>query len=304
MEAIGKPITQFEYFDAIKQNLDDKIGRAIRDGEKNKASRFLGLKKVLLNEMDEKLPIYKDAREAFAGLKSLEGAAEAGQMFFKLKPSEVRKLTDDMADSERRMFKLGAKQAIIDKINSSLMTHDKIKKLFGREGDAQKLKSVFDNFDQFAEFKKALEREANFVLTRQSLQGQSTTARQLLDETEAANAFGNARRTISDSFTNMRAAAGDPFAVADIIGRITAGMGDKKGSEVYRETIEKVGDILLETGMDSKKLIALLKRGNREEINKKLKDQITTYGQREGIGRASVISGAQVAGEEKIENAE
>jgi len=259
--AVGDKIGNIDVIDATKQELDDQIGVALRQGEKNKVRDLVRLKNVMIDEVDKAVPEYKQARDMFAGKASLENAAESGGMFFKLKSREIDDITKSMSTSEKRMFKLGAKQAVIDKLDTMQLTADSAKRLFGKSGDIKKLESLFDDKDAFNRFSKTMETEAKFILTRRAAQENSTTAKQLFDESSSFN-----------SLSSARAAFGDPIAAADIIASISSGISKKKGSAAYTKSLEKAGDILLSRGMPTERIIEILRRGSKQEIEKVVKD--------------------------------
>lgn len=258
--AAGDEIGNIDVIDATKQELDDQIGKSLRQGEKNKARDLVRLKNVMVEEADTAIPEYKQARDLFAGKAQLENAADTGSMFFKLKPREVDEFTKSMGDSEKKMFKLGAKQAVIDKVEDLQTNADAVKRLFGKRGDVSKLKTLFDDDKAFKNFSDALEREANFILTRRAAQANSTTTKQLSDVGNASDVLGDAR-----------ALMGDPVAAANKFGQILGGLTEKKQSEAFTRSLEQAGDILLESGMKPERLVSILKKGNRKEIELALK---------------------------------
>jgi len=77
-------------------------------------------------------------------------------------------MTKNLTSAEMDMFRIGARQAIMDKIDVTQINADLMKRLFGRNGDITKLKSVFPNEKSFETFSKGMEREAEFILTRRT----------------------------------------------------------------------------------------------------------------------------------------
>jgi hypothetical protein len=261
--AAGDEITNFDLINATKQELDDQIGAAIRQGENNKARDLIRLKNVMVDEADQAIPEYKQARDLYAGRQSMENASELGEQFFKMKPRDIESAIQSMGDSERRFFRLGAKQALQDKLDTMQISRDAVKALFGKGGDVKKLRSLFDSDEQFDKFAQTMEREANFILTRRAAQANSTTAKQLYDEKAANEALNGAR--------DILAGAVDPTAAAGTVGRLFAGLGAKKGTEANIRSLEKAGDILLEAGMSPEKIVKILKRGSQKEVADALK---------------------------------
>ncbi len=264
--AAGDVIGEIDAIDATKQVLDDQIGVALRAGENNKVRDLVRLKNIMIDEVDSAVPQYKEARDAFAGKAQLESAADAGADFFKMKPRDVEAFVKSMGESEKRMFRLGAKQALVDKLDAKLINRDAVTALFGKGGDVKKLRALFDNDDKFKIFSETLEREANFILTRRAAQHNSTTAKQANDST-----------AFTDAMNDGAALLGDPLAGANALQRLWAGFKAKKGSAVNVSALEKAGDLLLVSGMKPEKIEALLIKGSAEQIENALKGAIKTY---------------------------
>ncbi len=279
-KALGEQITKLDEVDAAKKVLDDQIGQAIRKGSKNKAMDLVKVKNRMINEVDNAVPQYKQARDAFAGKASLESAAEQGEMFLKMKPREVASVVQSMGESEKRMYRLGARQAIVDKLDTMNITADAINRLFKKGGSTEKLKSVFPDEKALNEFNRNMEREANFVMTRRAAQENSSTAKQMFDN----EAFGQ-------SMSGARSMIGDPMAAADFIAKITGGLIDGRKNAADVRALEILGDVLLETGMNRESLKRLLIRANPKEIEKVFRDRVNT----------GVMSGAIMATKPDIE---
>lgn len=264
----GEPVTSLDVIDANKRALDDLIIANIRKGETNKSRSFVKLKNLLVNEVDALIPEYKAARSAFAGKAALEDAAESGGLFLKMKPSDMKDLTQTMGESERRFFKLGAKKAILEKLDDIQTSADAVKRLFGKNGDVKKLRYLFDDEAAFNKFNDTLRKEANFVLTRRAAQANSTTAKQLSDEMNATETLSNAAQALTS-----------PLGTANVLGRTIRGLSSKKGTAEYTAALEEVGDILLSKGFDPDKLQSMLRQGNAKKIEevfrKVIKENLT-----------------------------
>ncbi len=257
--AAGDKISNIDIIDATKQEMDDQIGKALRKGENNKVRDLVRLKNVMVKEADESIPVYKQGRDLFAGKRQLENAAESGELFLKMKPRDVDKFVASMGSSEKKMFQLGAKQAILDKIDDLQTNADAVKRLFGKNGDVRKLRAVFDDKQSFDRFNDAMERESQFILTRNAAQANSTTAKQIADAGSAGDVLGLARSVIDS-----------PIAAANKFGQIMGGLSGKRNSEAFTKSLEDAGDILLESGINSGRLQSILRSGNKEMIRNAL----------------------------------
>jgi hypothetical protein len=256
--AAGDVITHFDIIDATKQQLDDQIGAAIRAGERNTARDLVRLKNVMVDEADIALPGYREARDAFAGKMALESAAEQGTLFMRMSPREVADITKTMGESELRMYRLGAKQALLDKVDSIQVNADSIRRMFGRNGDSSKLRSLFPSETAFRQFNDSLEREAQFSMTRRVAQGNSQTAQQLAD---MSNPVATGRRIMG------AAASGNPLGIADEMTNIINGLAQQRNSEAYRRSLTKAGDLLLNKGMNPDQVRQLLLSGDSGRLS-------------------------------------
>lgn len=262
-ELAGSPVSEFTKIDATKRAIDDEIGKAVRKGAMNKASNYLDVKKQLLSEADELIPSYANARNMFAGKKELENAASLGENFFKTNARQMKEISDTMGASEKKVYTLAAKRALVDKLSDEKTTTDIVNKLFSRNGDVDKLKSFFGSDEAFKTFKDTLEKEAQFALTRRAIQGGPTTARQSYDILSGMESLNNAREAVST-----------PSAAINVLGRIMAGLAKDKQSRAHKRALEIVGDILLERNVDPEKIRDIIKRGNADEIAKALNNAV------------------------------
>ncbi len=257
--AAGEVITNIDVIDATKRELGDQIGVALKAGKKNTVGDLTKLKNIMVREADKSIPEYKAARGLFAGKVQLEQAADQGTNFFKLKSRDVVEFISSMGESEKRMFRLGAKQAVLDRIDTMQVSADAVKKLFGTQGDIPKLQALFPTKAQFDAFSDTLKREANFTLTRRAAQANSTTTQQLSDI-----------ETAEQAFDATRALMGDPVAAVGTFGRIFRNLNSQKSSRAFTESLEQAGDILLTTGMKPETLQRILMRGDAPKIKEAL----------------------------------
>jgi hypothetical protein len=181
-----------------------------------------------------------------------------------MKPREMEQLTKTMGESEKRMFKLGAKQAILDKLDDLNTSAYAVKRLFGKTGDVKKLRYLFDDDAAYKQFSDTLKREADFVLTRRAAQANSTTAKQLSDEMGASEAFNNALQAVQS-----------PVQAAGMLGRVLGGLSAKRGDAAFTQALEEVGDILLTKGMGPDKIQSLLRKGSAKQIEAVLRSSIS-----------------------------
>lgn len=271
-KAQGKDAGTFTIIDETKRELDDQIGEALRKGKNAKAGDLIEFKNMMVKEADESVPAYKEARDMFAGVKELESAIDMGRDFLKISPRQMVKYFDGLGESEKQLFRLGAKDAIIDKLDATQLNSDAIKQMFGKGGSAEKLKKLFADDDSYQRFSKAMEREANFVMTRQAIQGNSSTLKQALDAGQSSRLMDAAE-----------AVTGGPLQWTKKLGQILNGVSKQKGTQANDEALQKAGDILLDANMKPETVADILRRGNRAEINNQLKKAATRIRKLKGV---------------------
>jgi len=259
----GEQVTKLDIIDAHKRALDDIIGAAIRSGEQNKARNFIKIKNMIVDEVDSLLPEYKSARDLFAGKAELENAAEIGKEFMKpsFKSKDVEDLVKGMSDSEKKFFKLGAKEAILSKMDESNIGADLVKRLFNKNGSMRKLRPLFDSEESFNDFASTLEKESLFNLTRRAAQANSTTAKQQMDA-----------KTVQEDINEIAAYSGEPISVLNRLSKTLLNIDKDKETKAYRDALESAGELLIAKGVDAEKIIPLLEKGRSQQIRKLLKD--------------------------------
>jgi hypothetical protein len=248
--------------DAIKRELGDQIGVAIRAGEADKARTLVKMKNLIVDEVDKAAPVYKQARDLFAGKKTLESAAEQGALFTKMNSRDVVDITKAMSKSEKDFFKLGAKQDILDRIAKLRTNANAVDRLFGKNGDVDKLRALFDDSASFEGFKKALKTESDFAKTKASLGG-SPTFKNFVDSRSAIETLDSTRQALTD-----------PVQAANISVRVLKGIFKRKGTQENIDAFEAVGDILLTKGMSADKIRTLLQKGSAKSISEVFKKAI------------------------------
>lgn len=280
---LGDEITPIQLLDETKRALDDRIGKSMRQGKLNKARDLVRVKNEILADADAANKRYSEARHLFAGKKDMENAAELGKNFFNLKVRDVDAFTESMGDAEKKLFRLGAKQAILDRAETMDVTADKVKRLFGKGGSVGKLRGVFPDNDAYERFADNMEREATFILTRRAAQANSTTAMQLADAKNANQAITAAQDVLLD-----------PTAGTLAFRRVSKGFLEKRRSEAYARSLEQAGDILLASGMQPEKLVTIIKRGNKEQVLAELKKVLNVRAIERRAASARAVAAEQV----------
>lgn len=106
-------------FQLAKEHLDDKIGAAISAGERNEARRLTGLKRALVDSIDNHpdaniAGVWRDARNSWATYADLLNARKIGEglLSSKLGTEEAAEILGDLSDQQRRAAMMGARARI------------------------------------------------------------------------------------------------------------------------------------------------------------------------------------------------
>lgn len=233
--ATGEQVGHMRLIDAMKKNLDDKIGEHIRAGRNNAASDLIKVKNEILSRVDAQVPDYKTARNIYSGQKRLMDMVDKGRDFFGMSSREFDDIVTGATDSELQMLRTGAARAILDKMENTQFTHDAAKKLVNTQGMQSKLLRLFKSEDDALAFIRQMQREAEFIRTRQVVNGGSPTSQNL--------AVGDGLNEILDNAHSL-AGTGDPTATAlSLVGRL---FGKKPPSP---EVIAEATELLFNKGL-------------------------------------------------------
>ena len=216
--------------DAAKQELDDQIGKALRQGKRNTARRLIGMKNQLLDEIDTQVPAYKQAREIFSNEASLRDSANLGRSILgsRINLDDAEIAISAMTTGERHAFQLGAIRGFIDKLESTPESRNVAQKLIESPRARELLRVAFPNTTSLNRFLQTARAESQFSFTKNRVLGGSPTARITEEVTDLSKEAGIASALRSN----------DPLSIGVQFLK-SIGMGD-----VSEETLEQVSRIL------------------------------------------------------------
>jgi hypothetical protein len=191
-----------EFWDEVKQNLDDVVGEAVRQGRKGEAGTGTGIVRQLRDELDSMVPKYKNARGVAANYFGAEDALEAGQKYAsgKFDHYEVGKMLADpkITPMERSMFQEGFVAAKLEQISKTGDNRDLAKVLMNNASERQAFeaalgKSKARQLEAFLHIERVMEASKGAL-------GNSTTAQQLRDAGLAGVATSGVGMATTGSF--------------------------------------------------------------------------------------------------------
>ena len=154
--------------DAAKKSLDDKIGRAIRQGERQEASILQGIKKELVSKLDQLNPDYKKARQVFSDFASIQNAQEQGLDIVKkgITAEQVKRMIKEMSVAEKDAFRIGLREGLDRVVRNTSIGNDPAKKIFNDLSIVDKIKAALGDGKKFTDFKKRMQEEIAAADTR------------------------------------------------------------------------------------------------------------------------------------------
>lgn len=180
LEAEGRTVDMsrptVETLDNIKRGLDALIFAQIKEGKLSELGKIYKKKKnEFLSELDTAVPDFGRARAAFAGEAELLDATKLGQDFYKQTAAEANRTFAKLSASEQEAYKVGALDAVKEKITTAKDTADIRKRIFGSPSERSRVSSLFPDDATFKQFEKDMMTESVMRKTQEKILGNSAT---------------------------------------------------------------------------------------------------------------------------------
>ena len=274
-----KPTLQF--WDAVKRNLDDKVGSLQRSGEKSAARDAIELRRQLVEYMDQDFPAYKDARVGAAAFFGAEDALEAGEKFATAsgKNAEYMRAIEKMNPHERKLFADGFVSRMSQKIDETGDRRSVVNSVFNSPASRRRVEMAIGP-KKAKEFEAFMHVETTMEDLRRAL-GNSTTARQLVEIGLAGGIGGG---------VGFMAGGGDYTHAA--IGAI-ANLGRRR---IDARVAQRVGEMLV-----SNDPAQMQKLARMAATKKPVRDFIKSIDARVGAFVGGVKSGSSIGRQDQAE---
>jgi hypothetical protein len=169
---IQKP--SLEFYDYIRKGFDtliDKEERGSEGGTEFSNTVLRPLRKMFTDRLDAiGPPEYAQARQQYAGDLEVKDALKWGMNFDKLNPDQIADEAGKMSFYEKNAAKTGVAQRLYDMMDkSSSQSFNAAQKIAGSPRLLDQLKPLFDKPGEFANFKEALDMEADMFRTGRGL---------------------------------------------------------------------------------------------------------------------------------------
>jgi hypothetical protein len=168
--------------DYIKRGIDATIdsgfkGQGMSTAE---ASALRDLRRMFVGAIDENVPQYQAARQAYAGDMEVLDALRTGMNDFgKLDHEQVIELVGKMGNAEKQAFRTGVARDLYSRIMDPSRNFNAAERVIGSPEMQAKLMPLFDNPAEFQVFRAALTREAQLFHQANKVLGGSETAKNL-----------------------------------------------------------------------------------------------------------------------------
>lgn len=208
---------KLQTLDLAKQDMDDQIGQAIKkvargDMSKGALGDMMSMRSKFVNELDANdvtakagpnstKPdggLYAQARSTWGGHQRQLNALDTGREFMSTGASDNEDLLDKMNPAERQAASVGAVKGLQDAAANTPNSADIATKMFKTPEKQARFQGMFDNQDDFSQFKQKVNNEQELHKFYNEVKGNSATARRsAVDENPIPSTVG----TISDIAT-------------------------------------------------------------------------------------------------------
>lgn len=245
--------------DHVKQGLDQKIAKqwdAVEGKLTPLGSAYQELKNNLVKELDHATidqqtgsSLYKSARDAFAGPSALIDAAQKGRASLSKDGASIANITTGMSQSEMQGFRLGAFEALRNKLGKEA-GQTEILKMWKEPATRERLQEIFGDEFKFRSFAATVAQEARLKGLESVGRGSQTAARQFGAGDLDVSALGEAGGAIAAAKTgNVVGALGTarnvwnkiatPEKVRDEIGGLLMSKG-----EDGQQSLQSLSDLI------------------------------------------------------------
>lgn len=239
----GKNGYTLEYWDQVKQRLDDMHGAAQRSGQNAKALDIDRMRRALRNELDIAVPRYSSARSTAETFFDASDALEAGRKFatekFDLRDAEAA--VNGLDAAEKKLFQEGFARTFTNEVRATRDHTNVLNRINSSELERQRMQLGLGSGD-YAKLEAFLRLEGIMDAMRTNM-GNSTTVRQMVQQ------FGRQYgMQIAGSMVGGGGyALNDPHAM--MVGAIMAG-GKMAQQHVNAKVAQHVADLLVSKDPD------------------------------------------------------
>jgi hypothetical protein len=174
-------LPSLQFWDIVQRNLRQASEEAYGSGRNLDGSQLAEMRRQLTGALDQAVPQFAKARAGAAAAFGADDALEAGKKFVSQKMAipEAQRSIAALSPAEKKLFATGFASEIIDKINAAPDRVNVINQVFGSPAARKQVemalgKPAADQLEHFVRIEDVMQ------MTKQAVQGNSTTAQQLI----------------------------------------------------------------------------------------------------------------------------
>lgn len=230
--AIDKTLASMQTLDYVKRGLDDVL-EAFRDGTTGKlrldeSGRAINATRAtFIDTIDKMNPTYAKARAAWGGPTQTMEAMRLGRQFAKADAEVTIERFKKLPDGDQDAFRIGVARELAGAVQNTRDGSNSVARIFGSQGQRNRLRQLFPSDDEFKAFEKAMKEEQVMSVSRNEVLGNSKTARNLADQQDAG-ALGQ----VAIDFSGGGLAGAAMGFARRAINRAGSGMAEKPAAEL------------------------------------------------------------------------
>lgn len=285
-DGLSRPsgVRDLQYWDYVKRTLDNMATRAYRNGDKDTGSIAGSMAKQLRESLDDQIKAYGNARSQAEAFFKADNALEAGENFARglsgYSPDEVSGVITNMSPKEFGLFT----QGFVSRLDDMMAKADdrrNLSRFLSKSPEMRKRISHAIGPAKAKEMEAFVNLEQIMQATKEQLQGNSTTARQL-----AEMSIGG----LGGGYLYGGNPLNDPAGF--ITGMLIGGVGGRAaGSARMAQTQQmqkKIAELLVEQGDFDKVMKLAAKLSKQPKVMNNLREMV----RRLSIGPTTVAAGA------------
>lgn len=230
---IDKTAASMQTLDYVKRGLDDVL-EEFRDKTTGKlrldenGRSINATREQFLATIDKMNPTYAKARQAWGGPTQTMEAMSLGRQFAKGDAEATIDRFRKLNEADQDAFRIGLARELAGSVQMSRDGRNSVDKIFGSQGQRNRLRQLFPSKDEFSAFEKAMQEEQRMATTKNEVLANSKTLRNTVDANDAGGVIGQAM---------VDASSGGLFGMAmgfarRAVNRATIGMAEKPAAEL------------------------------------------------------------------------
>lgn len=194
---IDKTAASMQTLDYVKRGLDDVL-ETFRDDTTGKlrlderGRAINNTRQAFLSKVDKLNPDYAKARQEWGGTTATMEAMSLGRRFASGDAEVTADRFRKLAEGDKDAFRIGLARELAGKVQMTKDGANAADRIFGSQGQRNRLRPFFDTKEEFAAFEKAMAEEKRMATTRHEVLANSKTLRNTVDANDAEGLIGQA----------------------------------------------------------------------------------------------------------------